>query len=76
MDLLCTSLVWVRRGRVVLPLQRPYNGPFLVLCCGPRSFIIRVGNWEEIVSASRLKLFTDDMAQPGVPRLWGFTQYW
>jgi hypothetical protein len=31
-DLLSASLVWVRCGRVIPPLQRPYDGSYLLLC--------------------------------------------
>jgi hypothetical protein len=39
-DLLSAPLVWVRQGGVISPLQPLYDGPYTVLCRGPRSFTI------------------------------------
>ncbi len=42
-----------------------------MLHLGPRYFTIRVGNQEEIISTSHLKLCTDERAELGVPCCWG-----
>jgi hypothetical protein len=39
-ELLSAPLVWVYCGGVISPLEPLYNGPYTVLCCGPRSFTI------------------------------------
>ncbi len=49
----------------------PYHGPYAVLWCGPRSFTIMVGSWEEIVSVSRLKACRKVGTTPGSPRRHG-----
>jgi hypothetical protein len=67
-ELLSAPLVWVRRGCLVPPLQPLYDGPYAVLCSGPRSFTIRVGSRDEVVAVSRLKACTAADATPGSPR--------
>jgi hypothetical protein len=54
-NLLSTSLVWVRRGGVIPPLQALYDDPYTVLRRGPRSFTIRVGSRDEVIAVSCLK---------------------
>jgi hypothetical protein len=53
-ELLSAPLVWVCWGGLVPPLQLLYNGPYVVLRHGPRSFTIRVGSWDEAVAIGRL----------------------
>jgi hypothetical protein len=67
-ELLSAPLVWVRRGGLVPPLQPLYDGPYAVLRRGPRSFTIRVGSRDEVVTVSRLKACTAADATPGSPR--------
>ncbi len=67
-DLLSTPLVWVCRGGVILPLQPLYDGPYIVLCRGLRSFTIRVGARDKVITVSRLKACTAADAMPGSPR--------
>ncbi len=50
---------------VVLPLQRPYDGPFAVLCRGPYSFTLQVRAWDEIIADSCLKPCMDRDTKPG-----------
>jgi hypothetical protein len=69
--LLSASLLWVRWGGDVPPLQPLYDGPYVVLQCGPRSFTIRVGSRDEVVAISRLKACTAADAKPGSPRYRG-----
>jgi hypothetical protein len=49
-------------------LQLLYDGPYAVLCRGPRSFTIRVRSWDEMVAVSRLKACMAADATPGSPR--------
>jgi hypothetical protein len=58
-------LVWVHWCSVIPPLQPLYNGPYVVLRRGPRSFIIRVWQWDEVIAVSRLKACTAVDAMPG-----------
>ncbi len=66
-ELLSAPLVWVRRGGLVPPLQPLYDGPYAVLRCGPRSFIIRVGSRDEVVAVSCPKAYMAADATPGSP---------
>ncbi len=64
-ELLSAPLVWIRRGGLVPPLQPLYDGPCVVLRCGPRSFTIRVGSRDEVAAVSCLKACTAADAMPG-----------
>jgi hypothetical protein len=66
-EFLSAPLVWVRHGGVVPPLQPLHYGPYTILRCGPRSFTIRIGFWEEVIAVSRLKACTAADAKPGSP---------
>jgi hypothetical protein len=55
----------IHRSGVVLPLQRPYDGPFAVLCCGPYSFTLQVRARDEIIADSRPKPCMDRDTKPG-----------
>jgi hypothetical protein len=57
-ELLSAPLVWVHQGGLVPPLQPLYDGPYAVLRPSLRSFTIRVGLQDEVVSVSRLKACT------------------
>jgi hypothetical protein len=52
---------------IIPPLQALYDGPYAVLCRGPRSFTIRVRSRNEVVAVSRLKAYTAADAAPGSP---------
>ncbi len=67
-DLLRVPLVWVHRGSILPPLACPYDGLFTVIRCGQRSFAIRAGTRDKIVSISRLKPCTAADAKPDSPR--------
>jgi hypothetical protein len=67
-ELLSAPLVWVRQGSLVPPLQPLYDGPYTVLRRSPRSFTIRVGSRDEVVTVSRLKACTAADTTPGSPR--------
>jgi hypothetical protein len=67
-ELLHAPFVWLRRGGVVPPLHCPYG----VVQRRPRSFTIRFGSRDEIVSVSHLKACTEADATPGSP--WGCGQ--
>jgi hypothetical protein len=68
MFLLFLCLIWVRRGGFIPPLQPLYDGPYAVLCHGPRSFTIRAWSWDEVIAVSRLKACTAADAEPGSRR--------
>ncbi len=54
MDLLHGPLISVRYGDIIPPLQRPYDDPYSVLRCGPRSFTIWVRTRGKVISVSHL----------------------
>ena len=61
------SHVFVRVDSHRTPLQRPYQGPFLVLSRDEKTFEVMVRNREQRISVDRLKpavLSTDDVVQP------------
>jgi hypothetical protein len=66
--LLRAPFIWLRRGGVLPPLHSPYNRPYGILRHGPRSFTIRVGSWDKIVSVIHLKACTEVETTPGSPR--------
>jgi hypothetical protein len=70
-ELLRTPFVWLRHGRIVPPLHRPYDSRYDVVRWGPRSFTIRVRSRDEIISVSRLKACMQADATPGSPRCRG-----
>jgi hypothetical protein len=57
--LLRAPFIWLCRSGVVPPLHSPYDCPYTVVRQGPRSFTIRVGSRDEIVSVSHLKTCTE-----------------
>ncbi len=67
-NLLSASLIWVRRGGVIPPLQPLYDGPYAVLHRGPHSLTIRVRSRDEVITVSRLKACMAADATPGSPR--------
>jgi hypothetical protein len=54
-ELLSAPLIWICRGGIIPPLQPLYDGPYVVLRRGPRSFTIRVGSRDEVIAVSCLK---------------------
>ncbi len=62
-----SPLVWVRQGGVIPPLQPLYDGPYAVLCRGPRSFTFRVGSRDKVIAVSCLKACTAADATSGSP---------
>ncbi len=52
--------VYVLRGGVIPTLAPRYQGPYLVLEKGPKSFRLAIGAREEVVSVDRLKPHTGD----------------
>jgi len=47
--------VYLRRGGVTTPMETCYTGPYEVLARGPKTFHIKIGDKEEVVSRDRLK---------------------
>ncbi len=64
-ELLSAPLIWVRWGSLVPPLQPLFDGPYAVLRRGPRSFTIRVGSQDEVITVRRLKACMAADATPG-----------
>ena len=54
-SLLAASAVFLRIDAVRRPLEPPYEGPFEVLLRGPKTFTIRRGSKDVVVSVDRLK---------------------
>jgi hypothetical protein len=69
-ELLRAPLIWLRRGDVIPPLHCPYYSPYAILRHGP-CFTTRVGSWDQIVSISHLKAYTEADATPSSPRRHG-----
>jgi hypothetical protein len=67
-NLLSAPLIWVHRGGVIPPLQPLYDSPYTVPRRGLRSFTIRVGARDEVITVSCLKACTAADATPGSPR--------
>nr|VZI41582.1 unnamed protein product [Spirometra erinaceieuropaei] len=59
-DLTTCSHVYLRCDRVRRPLEPPNDGPFRVLCRGPKTFRIQRDNREGVVSVDRLKAAVPD----------------
>jgi hypothetical protein len=70
-ELLSAPLIWVRRSGLAPPLQPHYDGPYAVLSCSIRSFTIKVGSWDKVVTVSCLKACTAADAKPGSPHRGG-----
>jgi len=49
------KFVFIRRDTVKKPLRPPYDGPFEVLAKSEKTFKLRVGTREEVISIDRLK---------------------
>lgn len=49
------SHVFVRHDAVRTPLQKPYDGPFLVIRRTNKNFMLKIKNKEKMVSIDRLK---------------------
>ena len=58
------SFVFIRRDCHRGPLQRPYDGPYRVITPGPKTFRVKVGLREEVISVDRLKPAHVDLTQP------------
>jgi hypothetical protein len=67
-ELLRAPFFWLCHGGIVLPLHRPHVGLYTVLRHGPRSFTIRVGSRDKIVSVSHLEACTEADTIPGSPQ--------
>ncbi len=63
-DLHNSPYVFVRRDAHRSPLQRPYEGPFKVICSDPKVFTLDMGGRLEKVSVDRLKPAHLDLDQP------------
>ena len=59
-----SKFVFIRRDHHRSPLQRPYEGPFLVVASGEKTFQVRRGNTTETISIDRLKPAHLDIDQP------------
>ena len=49
------KFVFVRRDAHAAPLCPPYDGPFEVICAGEKTFTIKKGTRQEVVTIDRLK---------------------
>ena len=58
------SFVFVRYGSQRGPLQRPYSGPYRVIASGDKTFKVRMGGRDEVISIDRLKPAYVDTSQP------------
>lgn len=58
------KFVFVRNDAHRGPLQRPYAGPYKVLSPGDKTFRIRIGTREDVVSIDRLKTAHTDLLEP------------
>lgn len=47
--------VYVRVDRVKMPLEMPYEGPYIVLCRSKHWFELKIGNKTDTVNIDRLK---------------------
>jgi len=66
--------VFVRQDSHRTPLQRPYQGPFLVIKPGDKTFVLQMGGRREVVTVDRLKPAHVDPELPvmlGVPPVRG-----
>jgi Integrase core domain/Integrase zinc binding domain len=53
--LVVAQYVYVRRGAAANPMAPPYDGPFLVLQRGEKTFQLQIGQRRETISMDRLK---------------------
>jgi hypothetical protein len=67
-ELLRAPFFWLCHGGIVLPLHRPHEGLYTVLRHGLRSFTIRVGSRDKIVSISHPEACTEADTIPGSPQ--------
>jgi len=66
--LLNARFVFVRKGGIVPPLGPVYEGPYLVLSRGLKTFSLDIGGRPEVVSVDRLKPFLGgDQVTPAAP---------
>lgn len=69
-DILKADHVFVRRDAHRMPLRRVYDGPYLVLKNGPKTFIIDIGGRRDAVTVDRLKrTYTDPAVATIVAKL-------
>ena len=58
------KFVFVRRDCHRGPLHRPYDGPYQVISRGEKTFRLRIGGHEDVVTVDRLKAAYVDLSQP------------
>ena len=63
-DLKNAQYVFVRRDSHRSPLQRPYDGPYHVVSHGDKSFVVKIGDKNEMISTDRLKPAYCDLDYP------------
>ncbi len=62
------KFVYIRKGGSVLPLSRPYDGPFAVVEASTKFFTIDIGDRRETILVDRLKPHTGPSPpSPAVP---------
>lgn len=70
-ELNSSSHVFLRHDAVRSPLQKPYDGPYLVVKRGDKNFVLKVKNQEVTVSIDRIKPafgVTDDINEPAIKK--------
>ena len=63
-DLKTAQYVFVRSDSHRSPLQRPYDGPYHVVSHGDKSFVVKIGDKNEMISIDRLKPAYCDLDYP------------
>jgi len=66
-QLMAAKFVFVRRGAANTPLAPLYDGPFLVVKRGQKTFELEVGGRREVVSVDRLKPYLGVEVDPAQP---------
>ena len=56
--------MFIRRDGYQGPLQQPYVGPYRVITPGDKSFLVMIGNREEVISTDHLKPAHVDFTGP------------
>jgi len=66
-QLLAAKFVFVKRGATASPLAPVYEGPYLVLQRGMKTFHLEVGGRREVITVDRLKPYLGKEVEPAQP---------